>query len=132
MRVEHFLHIIILLIAVGIALSGCKTRSPVVIDTGDIERLRSEYQQLRNDYDSLKSDYAQFLEDSQYYVDYYRNATAAIESGIEELNAIGNNQLTEIAKLRANIAVLRKIILGIIEGQQREGQQNSQTDGNEQ
>jgi transposase len=112
-------------------LSGCETRSPVVVDTGDIERLRQDYRQLMDEYNKLKSDYAEFIEENQFYADYYRNTTAAIESGIDELIAIGNSQLTEIAKLRANITVIRKIINSIIEGQQKEGRENPQADGNE-
>jgi hypothetical protein len=130
-----FIAVFVAAVIIGFILtalfSGCATRSPVVVDTGDIERLRQDYRQLMDEYDRLKSDYAEYIEESQFYADYYRNTAAAIESGIEELIAIGNSQLTEIAKLRANIAILRKIINGIIEGQQRERRENSEVDGDE-
>jgi len=112
--------------------SGCKTGSPVVVDTGDIERLRSEYQQLRSEYERLQSDYKQLTDESKFYADYYRHATEAIGSGLAELDKLGNDSAGEIAKLRSYISVLRNIIQGIIEGQHGERQENPQADGNEQ
>jgi prefoldin subunit 5 len=132
MRFEHYLHIILLLITIAIMVSGCKTGSPVVVDTGDIERLRSEYQQLRSEYERLQSDYKQLTDESKFYADYYRRATEAIGNGLAELGKLGNDSAGEIAKLRSYITVLRNIIQGIIEGQYGERQENPQADGNEQ
>ncbi|MDR2923434.1 MAG: hypothetical protein LBU85_08860 [Treponema sp.] len=126
---ENYLHIFLLFVVIGIVLSGCRTQQPVIVDTGDIERLRYEYQQLRDEYDRLKQDYARLIADQQFYVDYYLNATTRIGQGIRELQEIGNSSAAEIAKLRSCIAIIRNIVNGIIEGQQGERQQDTQIDG---
>jgi len=132
MRLETVMRYVFLLIAVGIALSGCATKQPTVIDTGDIRQLRHDYQQLMDEYNRLKQDYQRLTERSQYYADYYQNATERITAGADELAEIGRSSADEITKLRTNLAILRKIILGIVDGQQGEGQQNTETDGNKQ
>jgi cell division protein FtsL len=123
--------VLVLLFVICSALSlctGCATQSPVVIDTGNIERLRYEYEQLRSEYDKLQQDYSRLVAESQFYADYYRNATAAIEAGIRELGELGTDSAGEIAKIRTNLAVLRNIINQIIAGQSGEGRQNTGVD----
>jgi len=119
-------------ILLAVFCSGCTTRSPVIVDTGDIDKLRYEYKQLREEYNRLQSDYRQLTDDSKFYADYYRHTTETIGRGLEEIGELGNSSAGEISKLRSYIAVIRNIIKGIIAGQQREGQQDSQVDGNEQ
>jgi len=122
--------IAIILCVVSVCSTGCTTRPPVVIDTGNIERVREEYNQLREQYKRLESDYQQLTEEQQFYVDYYRSTTAAIESGLNELSKLGTDSAGEIQRLRSLVLILKDIIYGIIERQQREGQQNSQIDRN--
>jgi len=100
--------------------SGCRSQQPIIADTGIVEQLRYEYQQLRNEYDKLQSDYSRLVEESNYYAEYYRNATAAIETGLAKLNEIGSGQLAEISALRTNIAIIRNIIQAIIDGERKE------------
>ena len=111
-----------LLLSAGI-FSGCATK-PVVIDAGDTERVRFEYQQLRGEYEKLESDYKRLAEDSQWYVDYYRNATAAIESGLGELASIGADSAGEIQKLRILISILRNIVQSLIDAESEERKRN--------
>jgi len=122
----------IILGVISVCSTGCTTRPAVVIDTGDIERVREEYNQLREQYKRLESDYQRLTEENQFYVDYYRSTTAAIESGLDELSKFGADSAGEIQRLRSLVFVLRDIIYRIIEKQQREGQQDSQVDGNNQ
>jgi len=108
---------------------GCASKpEPVVIDTGDIERLRYQYEQLRSEYDKLQQDYSRLVAENQFYADYYRNATAAIADGIQELGELGTDSANEIARIRTNIAILRNIINNIIEGEHGEGRQDTGTD----
>ena len=102
--------------------SGCQTQSPVIIDSGDIERLRAEYNELRAEYDKLQSDYSRLVTESQFYAEYYKHTTEAIADGIRELSELGSDSLTEIAKLRSYITILRNIIDSINSGQSAEGQ----------
>jgi len=132
MQFENGLFIFLCLFIAGIAFSGCGSQQPVVVDTGDIERLRYEYQQLRDEYSQLQQDYQRLAERSRFYAGYYQNATERIAAGADELAEIGRSNADEIATLRSNIAILRKIINGIAEGQQREGRQDTQADGNNQ
>ena len=128
--INCFLFFVMVSICAG--FNSCKSQqSAVIVDTGDIGRLRSEYQQLRNEYDKLQSDYKRLVEDQQFYAEYYLNATAAIGSGLDELANIGTDSVAEIAKLRGYVAILRNIINAIIAGQQEERQQDSGVDGND-
>ena len=132
MRFSNSNFFILCLITAGTILSGCQSQRPVLVDTGDIERLRYEYRQLMDEYNKLQQDYQRLAERSQFYADYYQYATERIAAGTDELAKIGASSADEITKIRNNIAILRKIINGIIEGQQNEGRQNPQTDRNEQ
>ena len=105
-----------------ISFSGCKTQSPVIIDSRDIERLRAEYQQLRTEYDKLQSDYSRLVIESQFYAEYYKHTTEAIADGIRKLGELGSDSLKEIAKLRGYVTILKDIINGINNGQSTEGQ----------
>jgi prefoldin subunit 5 len=115
-------------ILLAVCCSGCATKPAVVIDTGDIERLRYEYQQLRSQYDKLQSDYQRLTNESKFYADYYFNTTETIAKGIGEIGKLGIDSLSEIAKLRSYITIFRTIIDSIITGQQREGREDSQAD----
>jgi len=119
MQFAHGFSIFLFIIVIGIACSGCKTQQPVVVDTGTIERIRSEYQQLRSEYERLQSDYNKLTEDSKFYADYYQSATATIATGIDELSKLGTDNAAEIAKLRSYVTILRGIVNGIIEGEKR-------------
>jgi hypothetical protein len=111
---SHFVFIFCVFSLVLCFWAGCKTQQPVIIDTGDIERLRYEYQLLREEYNQLQSDYSRLVFESKFYADYYSNTTAAIANGIAELGELENDNATEIAKLREYIAIVRNIIQGII------------------
>jgi prefoldin subunit 5 len=117
-----------IIVLLAVFYSGCQSK-PVVIDSGDFERVRSEYQQLREEYERLQSDYRQFAEGQQFYVDYYRNATARIESGLNELASLGADSSGEIQKLRSLINILRNIVQGIIDQESRTGTGNSSFEG---
>jgi len=131
MNAKIILGILALLFIVCAVLSLCSgcTTQPIIVDTGDIERLRAEYRQLREEYNRLQQDHQRLIDDQQFYADYYRNATAAIETGIRELGELGTDSLSEIARLRSYIAILRSIVNNILEGEQREGRQDTQADG---
>jgi len=118
--VEKFI-VIVFFVLIAFGCSGCKTQQPVIVDTGNIERLRAEYQQLRDEYDKLQSDYQRTIADNKYYADYYQSATETIAAGTRELAALGASSAEEITKLRSYVAIFRIIINGIIEGQQGEG-----------
>jgi hypothetical protein len=105
----------------------CANRPAAVFDTGDFERLRYQYKQLRGEYNRLQSDYSKLVSESQFYANYYRNATEAIASGIRELGELGSDSIAEIAKIRANIAILRNIVQSIIDGESGERQPNTET-----
>jgi prefoldin subunit 5 len=113
---------IVVIIAFICAGAGCKTQQPVIVDTGDIERLRAEYQQIRGEYERLQQDYQRLAENQQFYVDYYRNATERIGSGLDQLSELSADSAGEIQRLRGYATVLRNIINGIIAGEQGEGQ----------
>jgi len=117
---------IVSLIAVWIVCSGCASKPAVIVDTGDIERLRSELEYYRGECDRLQRDNSRIIADGQFYADYYQSATEAIGAGIGELAVLGADSLSEIARLRSYITVLRNIVDSIIAGEQREGQQDSQ------
>ena len=121
--------VIVLLIPALSLCAGCASKPAVTVDTGDIERLRYELESLRGEYDSLKQNYQQLADESQFYADYYRRATAVIESGLGELSALGADSAGEIQKLRSYIAILRNIVNNIIAGGQGEGRQDTQADG---
>jgi len=114
--------------AIVFLFTECATR-PVVVDTGDIERLRLEYEQLRSEYSRLQQDHQRLIADQQFYAGYYRNATAAIESGIRELGKLGADSAGEIARIRANLAILRSIVNSIIAGERGEGRQDTEAGG---
>jgi hypothetical protein len=112
-------------------LIGCATRpEPVVIDTGDFERLRYEFEQLRGEYDRLQSDYQRLTAESQFYADYYRYTTEAIAKGLEQLEKLGTDNIAEIARLRGYIAILKNIIVIILAGEQGEGSTDTSVDAN--
>jgi hypothetical protein len=106
----------------------CANKPAVIVNAGDFERLRYEFESFRNEYEKLQSDYSRLVAESEFYADYYRNATAAIEAGIRELNALGTDSANEIARIRTNTAILRNIIQSIITGEQREGRPNIKID----
>jgi len=108
--------------------AGCKA-GPAFIDAGDIERVRSDYQQLRSEYEKLQSDYKRLADENQYYLDYYRNATAAIESGLGELSNLGADSAGEIQKLRILITVLRNIVQSLIDLESGAGKRDSGFEG---
>ena len=123
------LFVLLIVCAVLSLCTGCASKPAVVVDTGDIDRLRYELESLRGEYEHLQSDYRRLAVESQFYADYYRRTTAVIESGLGELSALGTDSAGEIQKLRSYVAILRNIINGIIAGEQGEGRQDTQTDG---
>ena len=96
--------------------AGCQSK-PLVIDTADIDRHRFEYQQLRSEYERLQQDYRELAESNQFYAEYYRRTTEAINAGLEELSNIGASSATEIQRLRELVGVLRDIIQTIIDSE---------------
>jgi len=110
---KHFNYFLLIILSAFVC-TGCTSQSATVIDTGDIERIRFDYQQLKTEYDKLQSDYQKLANDSQFYAEYYQHATEAITAGIIELTELGNNNATEIAKLRSYVTILRNIINDII------------------
>jgi uncharacterized phage infection (PIP) family protein YhgE len=125
--------IIIFIFAVILAIAGgsCASKPAVIVDTGDIERLRADYEQLRSQYESLQSDHSRLIAEQQFYADYYRHTTERIESGLQEIQRAGTENLDFIEQLRINIAILTRIINGIIAGEQGEGLENTKPDGEE-
>src|SRR5215510_566994 len=95
-RFNSVLYIFSIVLCLGTI--GCATQQPVIVDTGDIERLRHEYEQLRGEYNRLQQDHQRLVSESQFYADYYRNAAAAIETGIRELSELGADSAGEIAR----------------------------------
>lgn len=128
--INNRIRLVIILSVILCFWTGCTTPA-AIIDTGDIERIRYEYQQLRTEYDKLQSDYQRLANDSQFYADYYQHATEAITTGIAELAELGNDNATEIAKLRGYVIILRNIINDIIAREQRSESGQTQIDGNE-
>ena len=110
--------------------TGCKTE-PVIIDTGNIERIRQEYNDLRTEYERLQSDYNELTANSKFYADYYQHATESIGIGLDELDRIGTDNAGEIEKLREYVTILRGIILSIIEGESGKSDKNIEIDGTE-
>ena len=124
--------ILVVLFVVCAVLSlctGCASKPAVIVDTGDIEQLRHELESLRSEYARLQQNYQQLADESQFYADYYRRATAVIESGLGELSALGTDSAGEIQKLRSYVAILRNIVNNIIAGEQGKGQQDIKADG---
>jgi len=116
--------VLMLIVSAVISLcSGCSTQQPIIMDAGDIEQLRAECEYYRNEYNRIHRDYQRLIEDQQFYADYYQHTTAAINAGIEELAVLGADSLTEIARLRSYISVLKRIIFEILDGE-RTGQAN--------
>jgi hypothetical protein len=103
--------------------SGCKS-DPVIIDTGDIEKLRYEYQYLRDQYDKLRQDYNDLTESSKRYAEYYQSTTESIKSGLDQLSGYGTSSIGEIDRIREYLKILAGIINSIIEGQSGEGSIN--------
>ena len=114
--------IFIAVIAVLFVFTGCRTTGqPVVIDTGDIERVRHEFEQLGREHAALQQAYRELAEGSQFFIDFHRHTTAAIGSGLEEVHGLGTGSLAEIARLREFVAILRGIVQSIIDIEPRAG-----------
>ena len=130
LRYSLLLANIVLFILIGFSMCsvGCSSKPVVIVDTGDIERLRFEYQQLRAEYNQLQANYSRLITESKFYADYYSNATAAIASGITELDRLGSSMADDIAKLRGYNNILRNIVNNIIIGQSTERQSNIEID----
>jgi uncharacterized protein YlxW (UPF0749 family) len=124
---KNIIYIIIFIFCITGLFTGCKSQQTFT-NNRDFEQLRSDYQQLKYEYEKLQSDYSKLIQEQQFYANYYKNTTDAIESNIAELYSIGNEQLTEIEALRKNIAVLRNIIQSIIDEECRTERQNIKID----
>ena len=108
--------IFIAVIGIIFFFTGCRTTGqPLVIDTGDFERVRSGFEQLGREHAALQQAYRELAEQSQFFVDFHRNATEAIGRGLGELHDIGADSLTEIARLRELSAILRSVVQSIID-----------------
>jgi predicted nucleic acid-binding Zn-ribbon protein len=130
MRFEDYIFVILFVIVIGIILSGCQqTKSAVIVDTGDIERLRQEYRQLMGEYSKLQSDYQRLAERSQYYAEYYQHATERIADGTRKLAEVNASGADEVTKLRKNLAIVRTIIHGLVNSESAEGSKDITTDG---
>ena len=119
--IEMVKRILFVIVCVGIfVFAGCRTQ-PVIVDTGDIERLRHELVELGREHAQLQLAYRELAQSSQFFIDFHRNTAERIESGLGELSVIGTGSLAEIERLRGFVTVLRDIINGIISGEPEAG-----------
>jgi len=108
--------IFIAVLTAGLTLAGCQsTGQPLVIDTGDFERVRFEIEQLRSEYATLQQSYRELTESNRFYAEFYRSTTEAIGRGLGELHTIGTDSQSEIARLRELVGILRSIVSIIID-----------------
>jgi len=99
----------IAVLAAALNLAGCRsTGQPLVIDTGDFERVRFDLEQLRSEYAALQQAYRESTE-------FQRITTETIGRGLDELSGIGADSQSEIARLRELVGILRSIVSIIID-----------------
>jgi methyl-accepting chemotaxis protein len=117
-----FIHRIIttLVLCAAVFFAGCRSQ-PVLIDTADFERYRQESIRLRNDYARLQQDHRELTERSEHYANYYHHATERIAHAAGELRSLTASQLTEIAKLREYVTILRSIVQDIADTEHTKG-----------
>jgi len=117
-RIKVFFVSVFLVFVFGLGsllFTGCRTGQPMVIDTGDFERVRHEFEHLRGEHAVLQQAYRELAESSQFFIDFHRQATGRIESGLGELSELGAGSLTEIARLRELAGILGSVVQVIID-----------------
>jgi len=114
-KIIIFVFLLGILGAGSILFTGCRSQPPVVIDTSDIDRVRAEFAQLREQYHRLELAHRELAESSQFFIEFYRRTSEAIESGLDRLAYYGTDSLAEISRLRELVGVLGSIVQSIID-----------------
>jgi len=120
--------IIIIAIVLGF-WSGCTTQQPVVVDTGDIQRLQSQLEYYRGEFNRIQSENQRLTERSLEMAERNNEVAERVNQTSRELQSLGASTLDEVARLRGYVAILEDFFFDINTGQQREGRQDIEADG---
>ena len=104
------LAVLFVICAVLSLCTGCASKQPVIVDTGDIQRLQNQLEYYRAEFDRIQSENQRLTKRSL-------EMAERVNQTSRELQSLGASTLNEVAKLREYIAILEDFFFDINTGQ---------------
>jgi len=109
--------------------TGCRTAEPVIVDTGDIQRLQSQLEYYRGELNRIQSENQRLTERSLEMAKRNSEVAERVNQASRELQSLGASTLDEVSKLRKYVAILERFFSDIDAGKHGERRQDIEAGG---